>query len=755
MKRRLGDLKLNTEFIHNVPEKLKAKKQWVCWKAVPKENRVTKVPVNPSNKIAMNINESHKWLSFDEAVKACVKHNLTGIGFVFTSSDPFVGIDIDHCVDSEGNLSEFASGIVKQLNSYTEYSPSKTGLHIICEGILPIGKNKNTELGLEMYDSKRYLTFTGNRVSGLEDVEKRTAEVINVSNQFLAVNSKQTTSTGKSYATSRQTINDDKPDALKIMSNMKNGQRAMDLYKANWQGYYSSQNEADLSFCNALAFATDKNSHEMDDIFRNSGLYRQKWDDKHSSNGKTYGDLTIEKAIQGCSRTFKPLTLVDQPKTNYEQVDTLPSWYVVDKRNDRVKFLPGVLVEHLLKTQYIRFIKGQFHLYSNGVYAEMEEIDVKSLIQKQLITVHLKASHVKEVMELWRTSLSQFEGIDEVKAEYIMNFQNGLYNIKTEELMQHTPDYVSVIQLNCYYSKSSECSQFHSYLNNALEPELIPIIQEIMGYLLLPITKSQKAFILYGPGRTGKSTFLRILEKIIGQENISNLALQKLDDRFSTSYLFGKLLNSNGDLPMMAVKDTSIFKMITGEDIIQAEWKNGSHFSFKNKARLIFSCNQLPQNDMDRSDGFYRRLLIIPFLKQVAVDDVDPYLIDKLLTEVDGILQWALQGLQRLIRNHFKFTDSAITEQMLKGYQFGNESVKWFVENYCEVIVDEQIYSQHLYEAYKSACYANKMQLKTQIKFNSDIIQICENAVIKGNEPKTKKAIFKGVRLREDISKAV
>jgi putative DNA primase/helicase len=752
-----------SNLVNNVPMELQKLKQWVCWEARQRNERLTKVPVNPYTRRDISINEQDNWMTFEDAIASCEQNGLSGIGFVFTENDPYVGIDIDKCIDEQGNFATFAREITLKINSYTERSPSGRGIHIICKAILPKGRNKNEKLGLEMYDHSRYFTFTGDVVEGYDEIHERAMSVIEVYNKhFASLEQKMEKNQAEGIRLLKGQSN--RKDILDILSRMKNSQTIMALYQGQWKNLYNSQSQADLAFCNALAFATGKDMNVMDRIFRESGLYRKKWDEVHYSNGMTYGQATLQKAIDGCTSVYEPkyrtdksiVTIQHQPIQLQPREQQLPHWYEKDIRTGSIKFKPGILAKHLANSMNIKLLGGSLHRYLDGVYVELDDIQAKSIIQDHLRPELIKAVHVKDTLEIWKTELvKQREDIYDHTAENIINFQNGLFNNKTKEFSPHCPDHVSTVQLNASFDESAECPQFMRFLTDALHPEVIPTVQEIMGYLLVPVTKAQKAFIFYGPGRTGKSTLIGIIEEIIGDKNVSHVPLQKLEDRFDKASLFGKLLNTCADLPAKALSDTSSFKILTGEDIIQAERKFKDPFSFKNKARLLFSCNQLPLNEVDRTDGFYRRLLIVPFLNQVLEEKVDPYLLDRLKNEKDGIVQWALKGLERLSANGFNFTQCNLTNMLLDGYKKSSDSVQWFVEEYCEFAPEAKIYSKSLYEFYQRVCQENGILPKYIGKFIQELEALCGKAIIRGFESKTKRAVIKGIRLKEAVSNQV
>lgn len=159
-----------------VPEELQQYRQWVVWKAVPMKKRdgsvkVNKVPHNPKTGKPASSNRPGTWGTFDDACEAMLMDSYTGIGFVFTANDPFVGIDLDNCFDESGNLRDDARRAVGELQSFTERSPSGKGLHIICKGELPGTGHCDNKAGREMYQEGRFFTITADVMEGLGTVK--------------------------------------------------------------------------------------------------------------------------------------------------------------------------------------------------------------------------------------------------------------------------------------------------------------------------------------------------------------------------------------------------------------------------------------------------------------------------------------------------------------------------------------------------------------------------------------------------------
>ena len=151
---------------------------------------------------------------------------------------------------------------------------------------------------------------------------------------------------------------------------------------------------------------------------------------------------------------------------------------------------------------------------------------------------------------------------------YLINVRNGLYNVLDETLSEHTAKYLSTVQLNVRYMSDAKCPRFLQFLHESVEEDQVTLIQEMLGYVLIPVNHAQKCFIIVGKGGAGKSVLLRVLnELLLGKENVSNVAWQALNDRFKTAELFGKWANICAELPTKGIEDNGIFKALVGEDL--------------------------------------------------------------------------------------------------------------------------------------------------------------------------------------------
>ena len=265
-----------------VPERLKKLPQWVTFKLIPneKKGKPDKVPYNPRTGYMAKSNDPSTWADYNTAVQALQQGGYDGIGFEFGSG--VFGVDLDNVVQ-DGQLTPEALDIIGILDSYTEYSPSGTGIHILCMGTLPPGRRRRGRY--EMYSEGRFFTVTGKVYGEPKDLQERTAEAAAVHAKYLQQ--------GEQLAAGGSVPSD--TELLDRMFNSASGERIKALWGGDWSGY-SSQSDADLALCNHLAYWVNGDAYRMDVLFRASGLYRPKWDAKRGA--KTYGQITIGKVLE-------------------------------------------------------------------------------------------------------------------------------------------------------------------------------------------------------------------------------------------------------------------------------------------------------------------------------------------------------------------------------------------------------------------------------------------------------------------------
>ncbi len=357
---------------------LKELRHWVAWELrnnPDNPQKPKKPPIDPRTGRGAKADDASTWATYEEALSRAIenarKQGLQvggnhGVGFEF-GVEPcgFGGIDIDDCIDDSGKLSDMAEEIVRLMDSYTEISPSRNGLHILFRLTVPLSeigsRRKNDDIGLEIYDSRRYFTITGNVFREGKPIAERTEAVKQVYAKYMREAEKEKPkanppSTVK--ASQKQPAEMSDSDLWEVMfSNPVNGSYIQRLYNGNISGY-ESQSQADLALCSHLAYYTGNDTGRMDSMFRQSGLMRAKWDEKHGQNGtQSYGDMTIRKAIAGTSQTYDSSKFRSQGNTQTASHS---------EQRTQVKGVAGTVTEQPAPVAEVRYISSYLETALEG-----------------------------------------------------------------------------------------------------------------------------------------------------------------------------------------------------------------------------------------------------------------------------------------------------------------------------------------------------------------------------------------------------
>jgi hypothetical protein len=288
----------------SIPEELRALPNWVVWRLEERVNRKgevfkTKVPYGAKSGRHAKSNQAATWSGFGDATEA-LKRGYDGLGLCL--SRPYVGLDLDDC-RPRGIDEPWAAEILRELDTYTELSPSHTGLHSIVKGELPDGPRQKDfgdrpHHGCGLYDAARgrYLCTTGERIRGAATIPERTAELRRIHARLFPPQPPKTKA--KAKAAGGASLADD--ELIARARQAKNGGKFARLWDGQWEGEWASQSEADLALCQILAFWTNRDAGHIDMLFRRSGLMREKWD------REDYRERTIARAIEQTAETWKP-----------------------------------------------------------------------------------------------------------------------------------------------------------------------------------------------------------------------------------------------------------------------------------------------------------------------------------------------------------------------------------------------------------------------------------------------------------------
>jgi putative DNA primase/helicase len=344
----------------NIPAELKTLKQFTCWSYTWRNSRWIKLPVQPNDEVAKS-NDPTTWDTWEACLESYqyYEDTLDGIMIALSSSDPYFGIDLDHCRLDEIN-EPWVNEIIGRFGSYTEKSPSGTGIRILGRGKLPAGGHNDKKSGVEVYDSSRFLTITGNRIGNTPIMECQ--EQLNVLVKKYWPQDFEAPSPQKKHpidVNQSHQFSDD--EIIGLMANAANSPKIMALLEGDFSGY-ASQSEADLALVNCIKFYSQDGA-QIDRLFRKSGLMREKWDEKHGS--QTYGDKTIGKALASLGDTYKGKAKAITEPAGVSPIRDIP---IIPAAHQK-PFRPALVAQAIKEAGY-RFAMGdgRLYMYQGGVY---------------------------------------------------------------------------------------------------------------------------------------------------------------------------------------------------------------------------------------------------------------------------------------------------------------------------------------------------------------------------------------------------
>lgn len=310
-----------------------------------------------------------------------------------------------------------------------------------------------------------------------------------------------------------------------------------------------------------------------------------------------------------------------------------------------------------------------------------------------------------------------------------ITLQNGVINLGTVQLgitprrHAHNPARVSTTLLPYDYDPKAECPQWLTFLEQVLpDAASRELLQQIFGYCLTRDVSLQKLFMFEGPGANGKSVVTGVLRRLVGTNNTSSLPLSLFDDKHGLVSTYGKLVNFSGELREKNAVAEELLKQATGGDLMYFNPKHQKPFSAPFTAKLIICTNERPAFT-DRSNGIWRRLIMLPFTVSIAPEDQDPELEQKLATELSGILNWAIQGAIDLYKSS-RFVEPQVSVEAVASFKEQANPERVFLKEYCQLGPDVSIGTQALYDAYRDYTLRKGNKPLSEPKFQKEVLTL-------------------------------
>jgi len=683
---------------------------WVCW-----DNE--KVPIDPKTGKNAKSNDASTWSDVKTAkAYAEVNENIAGIGFVFTPNDPYCGIDLDHAfINDIQELHPWAVDFLDRLGgSYTEISPSGSGLHVIVKDRerpdwwRDCKDTPEGEPAIEVYSQSRYFTMTGKVFNGQTQI----------------------------------TCGDEWEDLLRDympadeLPPIDHEGDAPSVYELLDQSDYPPGQHRSHPYHNS---ETGKN-FKVDEDGKTFRCYR------HEITGNIYHLLGIREGIIECGEWQSKKLSKDQWRQIFDAArkEDIAVPESESQSNPIVHYLPDGETIESAKVKHLAFASAEYLSHSNKFLAVLNDYDADLFVYsdgiwkprgdqgvREILRPHLRE---KYTTHLRREVVDQLKGINPVERDTMgvpvntVAVKNGLLNLDTRELRPLRPEDRALWKMNTAYDPEASCDLWRQTLQEIVHPDYaekyILTIQEFFGSMLSfrLIPMKQHLFIL-GPADAGKSILVLVPKAMFGDENVATESIYALcNTRWGVASLYGKPLNVRNDLDANIIKNAARWKELTSpDDPIAAERKNQNKFSFTPHTKFLFTANQAPKSN-EADQAFWIRFITMVFPRTIPEAEQDKQLLAKLTTEEQqsGILNWMLDGLDRL-REQKQFTYQPSPDETIQIWTSYGGSVERFIDAELILTGDKNDFEKKsdVYGVYRQFALQENKQIEEQQQFTT------------------------------------
>ena len=677
--------KSQSEFF--VPAALVDRDQWVLYD-------VDKVPHNANTGRAASSTDPATWVDFQTATRKAT-NGFAGIGYVFSVDDPFVGVDLDHCRDPETEAINLeATEIITELNSYTEISPSGTGVHIIIKAELPSGGRRRNG-HFECYSEGRYFTVTGDHLAGTPTTIEPRQEQLDAAFRRIFPERKNNGNGRPKPRGGFSPFHVTDNEILEAAFAASNRDKVRRLWSGDTSDY-PSQSEVDQALCNHLAFYTGNDPGRINELFQQSGLMREKWE------REDYRNRTINSAIAVTTETWTPrssrhhensdratshgsnnhsagvVNETSDPPDVGKIFDLLTQGHHDTGNADRIQLLHGDGLRYCEELRkYICYDGKKWTSDATGTAKKMaketmleflrQAFDKEDPKAKGFARLSLNANRIKAALDLLQCEVP-IRAADLDTNPWLLNFENGTYDLKVGELRDHRrEDYITKI-VPFPYNPDAKCERFLAFLHQTMgatedsglgelerAERLVRYLQKTFGYAITGDVSEKAVYCFFGPIDAGKTTLLETIRYPLAEYShqilIDSLMVRHNQETNNTLADLADLkgarfvTTSEGEDGQRWAQ-AKLKYLSAGMGKIKTCRKYENPITFEATHKLFLDSNYKPVVKGD-DDAVWNRLKPIPFTVSVPTDQIDRGLGEKLQAEAEGILAWLVEGCRR------------------------------------------------------------------------------------------------------------
>ncbi|MGE7691332.1 phage/plasmid primase, P4 family [Lysinibacillus sp. NPDC097214] len=732
---------IKSDSYYNIPLELQQLKNWVVWKYEIRGGKKTKVPYQSNGDYAKS-NDPNTWDTFENVVKAARSGRYSGIGFMFSQNDCYMGIDIDKCFIN-GKFNGTAEKLIDLLDSYTEFSPSATGVHIIVKGTLPEYVTqtgfKNESYGVEIYSFGRYFTFTG-RLENENEIQERTDEISTIIDDYFT---KEQLAQYTETTLNAEPFNFEEDTATwqKMFADSKTGKDILAMYKGELirNGDHSS---TDYYLCQELAYYCDKDFVKMDRMFRNSGLIRDKWDRR--TGEMTYGEISLLKAAASKKKTISnykkhdndsqsSVSYKDSPKVDLQKLlgerrfkeleSAIKAWETAGGKGKKPSTILPIRCAIVLQ-EYISFVL--FDLEENTRLAMYQPTEGtytnNTTLIKRVISWLEPTFNEAKANEVIYHLTNQAQVKERTASRFLIPVKNGVFNLKTKTLESFSSNYVFTAKIATSYVVGATNPVIDGWdVENWLDSiacgdaEIVNLLWQVLNDSLNGNFTRKKSIFLLGEGNNGKGTFQELITNLIGVQNIAALKVNEFDERFKMSLLEGKTAVIGDDVPAnVYIDDSSNFNSVVTGDRVIVEQKNKPIYSTVFRCSVIQSTNGMPKFK-NKTNGTIRRIVIVPFNADFN-GAFENFKIKDEYIKNEEVLQYVLHKAINL--DFEKFDIPSVSKIELEEFKQDNDPILDFKINIFDEWKLNEVPKTIVYEMYKRFCNENGYKYISDRKFH-------------------------------------
>ena len=685
-----------------IPQSLRERRQWVCWKYVMRDGKWTKVPICPAQLRAASTTDPATWGTFEEALVACRRSaKLIGIGFVFTPDDPYCGIDLDGCV-VDGEIVPEARKIIEELASYAEISPSRTGVKAFVMAKKPEGsgcKSRKVEgfKHIEIYDQGRFFTVTGLHVTETPLMVNDCQEQVTALCARLWPNPSRTTQAPTAPIIADRAGPSSNGNAVDMAVREKRCQ----AYLARCPDAISGNGGHDATLraaCECFRFGLDDAAAwRILRFFNDQKTNGERWTDKELAHKLESARQKVAAAGEFGVRLVNlraPLETMGADQIAALTTDVGNAARLVQRFGHQIRFCHGL---------------RQWYIWDGRRWKADDRGTIVKLCKQTALQILDEARRAPEEkrdrLAAWAMSSQKRDRIaamaalaqpdvavapDDLDSDlWAFNCLNGTIDLETGNLRPHCPTDLITKLAPVEYDPKATCPRFELFLKRvfANEIELIQFVQRFLGMSLTGDVREQLLLIFYGEGNNGKNVLLDTNTGLMGDyasEAPPDLLTVTKHREHPTEIadLCGRRLVIASESEEAATLRLQLVKRLTGNARLKGRFMRKDYFEFRRTHKLILVTNNRPVI-RENSEAAWRRIRLVPFSVVIPPDERDPELLEKLATERAGILAWLVRGC--LDWQRVGLGEPAAVSEATSNYRVEQDFLSEFISERCIV----------------------------------------------------------------------